>query len=222
MESVDSGLGPMHAMCVAAAPGRQLGVDVLTLPQARAWGTELARLHEAAGEFGDGLPVGFAELEQVAGLDDPPLVDSVRRLVDRLDRLPRDPSRYGVIHGDFELDNLAWVGDTPTSFDFDDAARSWFVADIALAVRDLTSAGTPTPTYKGRFDAFLAGYRQRRPLPEADLADLPLFAAAATAARLIKLYPVLHTDGADELNELRIKLTKIVAEDRRAVLTFDA
>jgi Ser/Thr protein kinase RdoA (MazF antagonist) len=217
VETVDTDLGPMHAMCVAAAAGRQLEVDVLTLPQARAWGTELARLHETAAEFGDGLPVAFAELEGAAALfaNDPPLVAAVQRLIDRLNGLPRDPSRYGVIHGDFELDNLAWVGDSLTSFDFDDAARSWFAADIALAVRDLTSAGTPTPTYKAHFDAFLAGYRDRRPLPERDIADLPLFAAAATAARLITLQPVLHTTEPDPLHT---KLTSIAAADRRALL----
>ena len=78
--------------------------------------------------------MGFSELETAAEVlvHDPALVAAVRRLGDRLSELPRDPSCYGMIHGDFELDNLAWVDDTPTSFDFDDAARSWFVADVAL------------------------------------------------------------------------------------------
>jgi Ser/Thr protein kinase RdoA (MazF antagonist) len=53
-------------------------------------------------------------------------------LLDRLSRLPTDSDRFGATHGDFELDNLAWTGDRPTAFDFDEAARSWYLADIAL------------------------------------------------------------------------------------------
>jgi Ser/Thr protein kinase RdoA (MazF antagonist) len=209
VETVETDLGAMHAMCVAAAPGRHLDVEALTLSQIHAWGTALAQVHETAAELGAGLPQAFAELDRAAGLfaDDPPLVRSVQWLTDRLSELPRDPSRYGVIHGDFELDNLAWTGDIPTSFDYDEAAHSWYVADIAAAVRDLTA--------QDHLDAFITGYRRRRPLPEIDL--LPLFATAGAATRLIDLRAAT-ADGSDELPDLRTRLNQAAADSRRAVL----
>lgn len=220
VKTVETDIGPMQAMCVAAAPGRQLDVDALTLFQARAWGAALARVHERAAGLGDALPEAFTELDRAAELfaDDPPLATAVRRLVDRLASLPRDPSRYGVTHGDFELDNLAWAGDTATSFDFDDAARCWFVADVAAATRDLTGATDHERT--ARFDAFLAGYRQGRPLPEPDLALLPLFSTAHAVARLVRLHPVLYAEDEtpEPLRELRTKLVRAAADTRRAVL----
>ena len=41
------------------------------------------------------------------------------------------------------------------------------MGDIANAVRDLTSMGRATDLHRERFDAFVAGYRERRSLPPA-------------------------------------------------------
>src|SRR2546430_7254258 len=47
----------------------------------------------------------------------------------------------GLIHGDFELDNLFWQDDTIALLDFDDCSYSWYVADVAFALRDLFATG---------------------------------------------------------------------------------
>ena len=92
------------------------------------------------------------------------------------------------MHGDFELDNLGWIGGSAVAYDFDEAARSWFVADIACAVRDLAllPARTPRSSEVELFAAFLNGYRQVRPLPEADLSHMPLFTAAHAACSTVR------------------------------------
>jgi Ser/Thr protein kinase RdoA (MazF antagonist) len=104
------------------------------------------------------------------------------RIMRRLDALPRGQDRFGTVHGDFELDNLSWDADTAVAYDFDEAARSWFVADIAHAVRDLAHL----PARADLFAAFLAGYRRIRPLPAPDLAHLPLFTAAHAACSAVR------------------------------------
>jgi len=90
-----------------------------------------------------------------------------------------------VVHGGFELDNLAWDGEAATAYDLDDAGRCWFVADIAHALRDLRPALTwvDTPVTA----AFLAGYRSVRTLAGPDLARLPVLAAAHAAVWLVRL-----------------------------------
>jgi Ser/Thr protein kinase RdoA (MazF antagonist) len=137
VETVPTARGRMHAMLIGEAPGRQIDAADLTEQRARAWGAALARLH--CHPSVERLPESLSDLrraEQVLA-DDRPIAEAIARLRTDLDRLPRHGDCFGVVHGDFELDNLAWTGDTPTAYDFDEAGRSWFVADIAHALRDL-------------------------------------------------------------------------------------
>jgi Ser/Thr protein kinase RdoA (MazF antagonist) len=79
-------------------------------------------------------------------------------------------------------------GDRSIAYDFDEAAVSWFAADIACAVRDLTDpAGHPAGEHRARLDAFMAGYRSRRPLDDQELGRLPLFAGLYAAASLVRI-----------------------------------
>jgi Ser/Thr protein kinase RdoA (MazF antagonist) len=123
--------------------------------------------------------------------------------------LPRDPDRFGIVHGDFELDNLSWDGDTAVAYDFDEAARSWYVADIVNAVRDLAGATV-------LYGAFLAGYRRARPLRESDLAHVPLFEAAQAACAAVRVREALGES--DALPELRRKLTEYLGRQRALVV----
>ena len=120
--------------------------------------------------------------------DDPELGLVLGRLVDSLGALPTTADWVGATHGDFELDNMAWVDDVATCFDFDDAASTWLIADIANAVRDLTTMGLPRPEHQQRFDAFVDGYRGIRDLPTEQLDTLPMHAAAGVARRLVGLH----------------------------------
>jgi len=202
VETVDvPGHGRVHAMLVRAAPGEQIDVEELTPGRARAWGAGLARLHRD-GPSGPGRD-WFSELSGP--------------LAARLGTLPRDASRYGFVHGDYELDNLAWVGDRLTAYDLDEAGRSWFVADIAAAVRDLG----PGPA----FDAFLAGYREVRPLPDGDLSLLPVFVAARAAAWLVRLPAVLdrvESDGPEPDWLVRLRHRLVAHADRQRALVRDS
>jgi Ser/Thr protein kinase RdoA (MazF antagonist) len=117
------------------------------------------------------------------------------------------------------LDNMAWAGDRPVAYDFDEAAISWFAADIASAVRDLT--GPAAAGYRPRLDAFIAGYRSLRPLDDQDLARLRLFAGLHAAASLVRIRRALGDPGRDEpgwLAQLRGKLTETARLHRQLVI----
>ncbi|MFI5530682.1 phosphotransferase enzyme family protein [Kitasatospora sp. NPDC051853] len=216
--TVPTGLGPVCAMVVESAPGEALGVEELTGELAGEWGAALARLHREAAGTGPGLPEAFGELSDVAGMfgEDAELVAAVAELAGWMDRLPRDAGNWGVVHGDFELDNLAWSGGRPTAYDFDEAALSWYAADIAFALRDLAGA-------EGRADyrEFLEGYRTVRPLTDEDVARLPLFAGLNAAVSLVRITRALGRPGPDEaewLERLRADLTGLAAGHRALVL----
>ncbi|GAB7190030.1 phosphotransferase enzyme family protein [Kineococcus sp. NUM-3379] len=231
VETVATDLGVVHVTCVEAAPGEQLDAGGISPAQAHAWGAALATVHrEAAGvvvelpralaaelpHAGDRLPAAVTSLRT-----DPPAAAAAREVAAALAALPRDPGRYGVVHGDFEPDNLAWVGDSPTSFDYDEAALSWYVADVAHAARDLVSRAQPTAEHRERYDALLAGYLSVRPEAARHLATLPLFARAHAAVGLAQLRDLLAAAAPPEpdvLPELRSDLTALARHHREQLL----
>jgi Ser/Thr protein kinase RdoA (MazF antagonist) len=225
VETIPTARGRVHAMLVAEAPGRPIEVADLTEQRARAWGAALARLHchEVGGRLTESLAESLGDLQRAAQVlaDDRPIAGAVARLQADLDRLPRHADCFGIVHGDFELDNLAWSGDTATAYDFDEAGRSWFVADIAYALRDLQQAPTAqidTPATA----AFLTGYRTVRDLPGTNLTWLPLFTAAHAAAWLMRLPAILDSGPSPSdppwLPALREKLLKKADWQRTLIL----
>ncbi|MER7405989.1 hypothetical protein ABT373_26730 [Streptomyces sp. NPDC000070] len=127
-------------MVVEPAPGAEVDAGGRTESQARHWGQALARLHRDAAGLDAGLPESFGELPDIGELfaGDAELTEATARLTDAMGELPR--------------------------CDFDAAALSWYAADVAYAVRDLTDhTGRPAAGHRARFDAFLDGYRGVRP-----------------------------------------------------------
>jgi len=92
----------------------------------------------------------------------------------RLQALPKEPSSYGIIHGDAIRAN-ALVGDdgSVTVIDFDWYGLGWRTYDLASYL--LTIRGTPNE--QPFAEAFLAGYTAVRPLPAHEYRLLPLFEA---------------------------------------------
>lgn len=229
--TVPTRIGVMHAMVVEAAPGDEVDVADLTESRARCWGQALARLHLDATGLSAGLGEAFGELTGLAGptgmfAGDPPLAAATRTLTDWMGRLPRDRNHWGVVHGDFELDNMAWQGDRSIAYDFDEAAVSWFAADIASAVRDLTDpAGHAAGEHRARFDAFMAGYRSLRPVDDQDLGRLPMFAGLQAAASLAGITLATGDPGRNEpgwLAQLRGQLTEKARTQRQTVINAAA
>jgi Ser/Thr protein kinase RdoA (MazF antagonist) len=218
--TVPTELGTMHAMVVEAAAGHEIDVEDLTNDLAHEWGRALALVHDGAAGIDVDLPDAFAELAEIPDrfAEDPALVKAAARLADRLAPLPRDRSRFGVVHGDFELDNLAWDAGRATAFDFDEAALSWYAADVAYALRDLTGPdGEPEPARRRLVHAFVAGYRGVRALDDSDLANLRLFAGAHAACSAVRIARALDSSGADEPEwraELRADLTVMAKAQR--------
>jgi Ser/Thr protein kinase RdoA (MazF antagonist) len=226
--TVPTPIGAMHAMMAEAAPGEEADIAGLTVPRARGWGQALARLHRDATGLGTGLGEAFGELPGVADLfaDDTALVKATLALSGWMGSLPRDEHHWGVVHGDFELDNLAWAGDRPVAYDFDEAARSWFAADLASAVRDLADpTGRAAGEHRDRFGAFIAGYRGLRRLDDQDLGRLPLFAGLHAAAWMVRIRRALGEPGRGEpdwLAGLRGKLTGKARVHRQLVINTAA
>lgn len=201
VETIDTDYGQAHAMMVANAAGEQLDVEGMTSEQARAWGAALARLHRDGSPATTGLALadGLDRVRRALALldGDPELAQPASMVCSRLERLPRGPDCYGLVHGDFELDNLTWTGNVPVAYDWDEAERSWFAADIAYATRDLVpNPGALVHQPPPLLEAFLVGYHDERPLPAVDCSQLLFFTAVNALRSVVRLQPVLAEDPA--------------------------
>ena len=96
----------------------------------------------------------------------------VRRVLEAglawMDTLPIQD--YGLIHGDFEMDNLVWDGAQFQVLDFDGAVYCWYAADIAIALQDVDGADG-----EKLIGWFLEGYSEAVPVPDSIHESIPRF-----------------------------------------------
>jgi Ser/Thr protein kinase RdoA (MazF antagonist) len=167
VETVETTLGTFHAVVLPALEGSTLELEELDAAGFRAWGAALGRLHIAMGRLPDEL-IGrrrtWRDDLAIAARHIPADARAMRRELAAvstvLEALPGDAGSIGLIHFDFELDNLVWRDGEISMLDFDECARYWYAADVVFALSDL---------FNGRFDSadpsyreFLAGYQAER------------------------------------------------------------
>lgn len=148
-------------------------------------GRTFARLHERARTFTPSSPrlkrqewheYDVVDIARFAPPDETLVRERTRAIMERLERLPRDPSGYGLIHADLHPHNFCFDDGRITVFDFDNCEYAWFVKDIAVILfyvaraepaerRDAAAADFLAP--------FLEGYRELRPCEATWLAAVP-------------------------------------------------
>ncbi|HRW78150.1 MAG TPA: phosphotransferase [Candidatus Sabulitectum sp.] len=111
-------------------------------------------------------------------------------LMERACALPVSLDSYGLVHYDAHGGNMLVTADgNIVLFDFDDCCRSWFAADIAIA---LFYAAVNRPDPEAAADdflvPFLSGYSTENALSPRWLATIPLF----LSIRELDLYAVIH------------------------------
>ena len=180
VETVATDWGTFHAVVFDALEGTQFGLDELDDAGFRSWGAALGQLHATIRKYPGAVSSArstmqdhLAQARYLLPEDAPAVREELHRLESSLDTLPVDRDVYGLIHFDFELDNLIWQGRTAQILDFDDCSHGWYVADIAFALRDHFDAGADLHDPSVR--AFLAGYAAHAPLADEQIAQIPLF-----------------------------------------------
>ena len=119
LESVESPWGLFHAAMFVGVPGEQFDSDEIDDNRFRSWGAALGQLHATLRHHpeAESLPRGsWQEHLNQAKPWIPADAVTVRKeaawLESTLDALPKNRDTFGLIHGDFELDNLVWQDQT--------------------------------------------------------------------------------------------------------------
>jgi Ser/Thr protein kinase RdoA (MazF antagonist) len=212
-ELITTDLGRFTAVVFNYIPGEFKELPELKESEFQRWGAALGSLHHTLEDNQFTLSIKHPRLEEQLKSAQPPTsrgADEKSALLDWLSKLEKGPSNYGVIHYDFELDNLIWDESGQIHIiDFDDTAISWYMADLAFALSDLYEK---TPQLSDpRLQAFLTGYRSHKTLAPDMLLELGGFIRLKhflTYHRLLKAVD-LETDPSHPqwTNQLINKLT---------------
>lgn len=201
VELVSTELGTVAAVAFVGLAGHELELSDATDSQIEKWGAALGRLHRAFKEMPPQLASHRPSWREILDFARPFVADcepSVRHELTAVEAalavLPRSADDFGIVHFDFESDNLCWDNGTIAALDFDDCAWLWYAADIGYALRDLFKGG-PVNLANPRLTAFLDGYRTETTLSEVMLAKLPLF------MRLHRLFFIARLKRAVDINE---------------------
>lgn len=182
-----------------------VSVSEPTPGQARAVGAALAQMHACAAGFAGhrANAMGVAEWRRLAdacgqnGLSE--IAPELARIVaEHLPRLERDwPSGLptSVIHADLFPDNVLMLGERVTGLiDFYFACNDMTAYDVAVTHAAWCFDATGRNFRPDLSREFLAGYRDRRPLSQAEQAALPILAqGAAMRFAMSRAYDWLNT-----------------------------
>jgi len=184
LEVVKTPWGEYEAAVFEGVPGKQL--EGLEPDEAIifGYGRALGSLHKLSAGYCPKLHRRWSwrdaldwMRDELSGFpDEGPALKEVGLLEEFFSGLPADDKNYGLVHYDFETDNVFFEKEKLEYhvIDFDDAMYHWYVMDVGQALESLTDGMEPSEA--GRFrSCFVEGYRSQFGLSDDMLALLPVF-----------------------------------------------
>lgn len=203
VETVQTELGTFHAVVFTYVEGNHPEFDELTNRDFEKWGKALGTLHQRVKES-----LNFRELKRpdfrdqftfirkILPTSEKAALHELDQLSEWAESLEMNSENYGVIHFDFELDNLLWTTEQIGMIDFDDSIYHWFVADIAFALRDLFEERIDVT--KPEFIAFMNGYQSVTDVDAKLINELPQFMRMHHLFMFARLFRSVDLTEADE------------------------
>lgn len=170
--------GSYYATAFYGVPGEQIEDSDFSEKVCFAYGKALGKLHALSQAFEpstkkqDYQDILNSMEQQLCG--NWPLLEKLNLLRRRLAALQKDSMHYGLVHYDFECDNVFYEADSGSChvIDFDDGVYHFYALDIEQALDSIDEeAGDKAENAKA---AFLNGYKTEFLYDEAIVSSLPL------------------------------------------------
>ncbi len=228
VEQVATPLGTMVAVLFEALEGRQYETGDLSPAQFEAWGRVMGELHALSVQYNGPARPSWIDHLAYARQYIPVSETAAWREMDSVERAlsqrPADPANFGMIHYDFEQDNIVWQDNHISVLDFDDCARYWYAADVACALRDVyDDTISRVDLHHPSLCAFVRGYRTVKLLPDEELRYLPVYYRLQqlyTFARVTRsIAGTLSPTAPTWAHDLRAKLAGHLAARREDFIT---
>lgn len=129
-------------------------------------------------------------------------------------KISKTPSNYGLVHYDFELDNVFYneAANTCSVIDFDDAMYHWYVMDIQKALESIRES-VESARYDQARKSFLDGYKSEYAIDDEIFSIMPAFRRFANLysyTRILRALAEKWDNEPDWLSELRTELTNLM------------
>ncbi|MBK1812217.1 phosphotransferase [Clostridium sp. YIM B02505] len=231
LEEINTPWGSFYAVAFKEASRKQMSEIPLTRDLIFGLGKALGKLHKLSSEFS---PVNNKRsdwketscwMEDV--LSNFPNETAARNelsmLKDYFSKMPTTKETFGLIHYDFELDNLFFneITETYTPIDFDDSIYHWYALDIEQSLGSIKEE-IPEEQVELSVNEFINGYRLEYDISDEMLKLLPIFRRYVNLygyVRILRSIEESLDNEPDWLINLRAKLENSL-NNRKAVFTM--
>lgn len=222
IETLKTPEGTYIAVVFNAANGINLDEDTITEKQMEEWGKSLASLHCLSKTFEPVCNRRKSWLDTVQFIEsifkkypgEKLALQELSEITTWLQSLSTSKDVFGLVHYDFQLDNLFFEEDKDPHFtviDFDDAVYHWYALDLVTALDGLIDDDHPQS--KLLTQSFLNGYRTKRVLENDVVAQFPQFQRYANLYKFSRLLKSLDygeiNDTPPWIDELKVKLVRV-------------
>ncbi|MGG0934985.1 phosphotransferase [Brevibacillus centrosporus] len=226
IETVQNSERTYFAVVFSSAKGITLNENI-TEVQCEDWGRSLASLHQLSRVYepSDTKRSNWQDiLQKINDMlqrypEEKEAIEELDILTERLQSFPISNSNYGLIHYDFQLDNIFYAENNRafSVIDFDDAVYSWYAHDIVTALDDFL--GDDMNLDNSQVKSFLKGYYSVIPLSNDDINQFPYFQRLMKLYRFSKLLWSLEgsevADAPKWLDDVKLKFARVRDNLRR-------
>lgn len=221
LEIVETEVGTYYAVVFEALEGDQYEIEEITDEQNYLWGKSLGALHKSLKKMDDEFMMyrpcwrdHLLKVKETLPSTEMAAHGEVVRILEWADGLCVTKENFGLIHYDFELDNVVFNNKSVGMLDFDDCASYWYVSDIVYALRDVVDFNTNSPIIK----KFIEGYKTESTM-DLDLlkesSRFKMLHKIVTFAKLLRTVDIEESqEYPDWLTNLREKLCRMINEYR--------
>lgn len=145
-----------------------------------------------------------------------PAQEEVNLLQTYFSKLPKSNENYGLVHYDFELDNVFYdeASNICSVIDFDDAMYHWYAMDIEQALESIKDEIEPQK-YESAKECFFDGYQREFIITDEMISLLHIFRRFANLygyTRILRSSSEKWNNEPEWLINLRIKLDNLLNE----------
>ena len=231
IETLKTPEGTYIAVVFNAANGINLDEDTITEKQMEEWGKSLASLHCLSKTYQPVCDRRKNWLDTVQFMEkvfkkhpgEELALQELSELTTWLQSLSTEKDVFGLIHYDFQLDNLLFEEDKEQPYfnviDFDDAMYHWYALDLVTALDDFID--NDNPQSEVLLQSFLNGYRTKMVLENDTVAQFPQFQRYANLYKYARLLKSLDygeiKDTPPWFNDLKVKLVHVTDKLRNTI-----
>ena len=222
LEVINTPFGTYYAVAFNKVSGTQLSRVPLTDDIILGWGKALGKLHKLSSKY---TPKEnkrrrwedtFNWMEAV--LSDFPNEDAAKKeitiLKDHFLKLPITSDNFGLIHYDFEADNIFYDENNKNYnvIDFDDGVYHWYAMDINQALESLME-DVPKDKIEHLTNQFITGYKTEFNITDEMLGLLPVFKRYANLYGYVRVLRSTYEkvdNEPDWMRDLRSRLNNLL------------